>query len=360
MKLSPGNRTPQSIRTSGALIFFLALSLYGTIISRGSGWWASEVPLGTGKVLEAFVEPGQDALSAARSLVEQGIVRGNARALARWFAFLGMDKRLQPGVYKVRAGTPWEVAKQMERQEPDSMGIRLLPGTTAREVAKSLEKVGGESALISALSDISNFPPRVRAFLPGNPEYRIAFLLPETYRVTPSKAGAGEFVRMASSTWLKRVGPFLPPEPDPRWMLERAILASINEREARDDAERKKVAGVFVNRLERGIPLQSCATVIFAWKEAGKKLQTLTYDDLQIDSPYNTYRKRGLPPGPIGTPSFPAWEAALSPEKHDFLFFVLSESGRHHFSKTYEEHLAAQNETTSIDRTQGTIERKEE
>ena len=358
--MSRGNWTLQAIRTSGALIFFLALSLYGTIISRGSGWWASEVPRGTGKVLEAFVEPGQDALSAARSLVEQNIVRGDARALARWFSILGMNKRLKPGLYKVRAGTPWEVAKQMESQEPDSMGIRLLPGTTARELAKSLEKVGGENALISALSDTSNFPPRIRPLLPGNPEYRIAFLLPETYRVTPSKAGTGEFVRMASSTWLKRVGPLLPPEPEPRWILERAILASINEREARDDNERKRVAGVFANRLERGIPLQSCATVIYAWKEAGRKLQTLTYDDLQIDSPYNTYRKRGLPPGPIGTPSFPAWEATLSPEKHDFLFFVLSESGRHLFSKTYEEHLAAQKVTTSIDRTQGTIERKED
>lgn len=360
MKLSPGNRTLQAIRTSGALIFFLALSLYVTIISRGSGWWASEVPRGTGKVLEAFVEPGQDALSAARSLVEQNIVRGDARALARWFSNLGMDKRLKPGLYKVRAGTPWEVAKQMENQEPDSIGIRLLPGTTALELGNSMEKLGGEIALINALSDASNFPPRIRPLLPGKPEYRIVFLLPETYRVTPSKAGVREFVRMASSTWLNRVSPLLPPDPAPRWILERAILASINEREARDDGERKKVAGVFENRLERGIPLQSCATVIYAWKVAGRKLQTLTYDDLQIDSPYNTYRKRGLPPGPIGTPSLPAWEAALSPEKHDFLFFVLSPSGRHLFSKTYEEHLSAQKETTSVDRTQGANERKEE
>jgi len=160
--------------------------------------------------------------------------------------------------------------------------------------------------------------------------------------VTPSKSAIREFVRLASKTWLEKMAPFLPPEPDPNWLLERAILASINERESRDDQERARVAGVFENRLRLGMPLQSCATVVFAWKQKGRVLQSLTYADLNVDSPYNTYRNRGLPPGPIGVPSFPAWRASLAPEHHEYLYFVLSPSGRHLFSRTYEEHLAAQ------------------
>lgn len=123
--------------------------------------------------------------------------------------------------------------------------------------------------------------------------------------------------------------------------------------------ERARVAGVFENRLRLGMPLQSCATVVFAWKQENRTLQGLTYADLEIDSPYNTYRNRGLPPGPIGVPSLSAWRASLAPERHEYLFFVLSPSGRHLFSRTYEEHLAAQ-KSASEDRPKNSTGRENE
>jgi len=340
-------------------IAILSLFLFGAIITRGGAWWARMVPLGKGSPMEALVESGQNALSVSRSLVEQGLTTGDARALARWFSLLDMDTRLKPGLYRIRPGTPWEVAKQMNSQEPDSAGIRLLPGTTIAELGTALSPWGGESALLRELSDPGNFPARVRGILPEKPEYRLAFLLPETYRVTPSKMAINEFVRLASNTWLEKIAPFLPPDPSPRWLLERAILASINERESRDDRERSRVAGVFENRLRLGMPLQSCATVVFAWKLEGRTLRGLTYADLEIDSPYNTYRNRGLPPGPIGVPSLSAWRASLAPEHHEYLFFVLSPSGRHLFSRTYEEHLAAQ-KSASEDRHKNSTGRENE
>jgi UPF0755 protein len=337
-------------------IAILSLFLFGAIITRGGAWWARMVPLGKGSPMEALVESGQNALSVSRSLVEQGLTTGDARALARWFSLLDMDTRLKPGLYRIRPGTPWEVAKQMNSQEPDSAGI---PGTTIGELGTALSPWGGESALLRELSDPGNFPARVRGILPEKPEYRLAFLLPETYRVTPSKMAINEFVRLASNTWLEKIAPFLPPDPSPRWLLERAILASINERESRDDRERPRVAGVFENRLRLGMPLQSCATVVFAWKLEGRTLRGLTYADLEIDSPYNTYRNGGLPPGPIGVPSLSAWQASLAPEHHEYLFFVLSPSGRHLFSRTYEEHLAAQ-KSASEDRPKNSTGRENE
>jgi UPF0755 protein len=340
--VAQGKKTLPLIRLGGAGLFFLALFLFGAISSRGSEWWVRMVPPGKGVPVEALVEPGQNALAVARSLVEQGLTDGDARTLARWFSLLGMDSRLKPGLYKIRPGTPWEVAKQMQGQEPDSAGVRLIPGTTFKELGTVLSRWGGEKALLRELADPSNFPAEIRGLLPENPEFRLAFLMPDSYRVTPSAVAVRDFVRLASRTWLQKVGPLVPRNVDAHWLLERAILASINEREARDDGERARVAGVFENRLRLGMPLQSCATVIFAWKQKGRVLDGLTYEDLHIDSAYNTYRNKGLPPGPIGAPSFPAWQAATAPEKHDYLFFVLSPSGRHFFSRTYEEHLAAQ------------------
>ncbi len=115
-------------------------------------------------------------------------------------------------------------------------------------------------------------------------------------------------------------------------------LASIIEAESPLKEERKRISGVFYNRLAKGMNLESDPTVQYA---LGTK-QRLRYSDLQIDNPYNTYLYKGLPPGPINSPSIESIEAALNPEKHKFLYFVSygDGSGRHYFSETYEKHLA--------------------
>ena len=123
---------------------------------------------------------------------------------------------------------------------------------------------------------------------------------------------------------------------------EAITLASIIEREAKYSQERKTVSGVFVNRLEKNMRLESCATVQYA---IGEWKKTLSYEDTAIDSPYNTYRNKGLPPGPIASPGEDSIKAALYPEEHGYYFFFAipgDSEGRHVFSKTYSEHLAAQ------------------
>lgn len=117
-------------------------------------------------------------------------------------------------------------------------------------------------------------------------------------------------------------------------------LASIIEREARLDKERKTISGVFHNRLKKKMLLQSCATVQYLLKEPKEEL---LYEDLEIDSPYNTYKYAGLPPGPIASPGLAAIEAALYPEDTDLLYFFALDDGSHIFTKTYDEHINAQN-----------------
>lgn len=118
-------------------------------------------------------------------------------------------------------------------------------------------------------------------------------------------------------------------------------FASIVEREAKLDSERSLVSGVFHNRLKIGMAFQSCATVQYILQE---RKEILTYDDIEIESPYNTYIYKGLPPSPIACPGEKSIRATLYPEQSDYLYFVASKEndGSHIFSKTYKEHMNAQ------------------
>lgn len=117
-------------------------------------------------------------------------------------------------------------------------------------------------------------------------------------------------------------------------------LASIIEREARVDSERPIISSVFHNRLKKDMLLQSCATVQYV---LGERKEKLTYKDLEIDSPYNTYKHVGLPPMPIASPGKASIQAALYPDDSKYLYFVAKGDGSHVFSKTYQEHLKAKN-----------------
>ncbi len=114
-------------------------------------------------------------------------------------------------------------------------------------------------------------------------------------------------------------------------------FASIIERETNNDADKYKVAGVYYNRIDKDMPLQADITVLYA---LGEHKQQVTYKDLEVDSPYNTYKNKGLPPGPIASPSLRAIDAVLKPEKSDYLYyFNTQDTGKTIYSKTYKEHL---------------------
>ena len=166
-------------------------------------------------------------------------------------------------------------------------------------------------------------------------------LLPETYQYLRGESRAEIVARMRdamtkaiAAEWPKRAKdlPLKSPE-------EAVTLASIVEKETSVRAERARVAGVFYNRLKIGMPLQSDPTVIFAVTLGKLKLsRSLTYDDLKIDSPYNTYVTKGLPPGPIANPGLAALKAVLNPDTHKELYFVADGSGGHAFAETLAQH----------------------
>ncbi|MBA7542674.1 Endolytic murein transglycosylase [subsurface metagenome] len=164
------------------------------------------------------------------------------------------------------------------------------------------------------------------------------YLFPDTYEV-PKKYGAEKMLEVMLSNFnqIAIENKFTEKAEKIGFSLnEIIILASIIEKEAKFSEEKSKVSSVFYNRLEIGMKLQSCATIQYIL-ETPKEI--LDENDLKIDSPYNTYLHKGLPPGPICNPGFDSIMAALEPEEEDYLYFVLGENGKHIFSKTYQEHL---------------------
>ena len=201
--------------------------------------------------------------------------------------------------------------------------LTIPEGLTVREV---LELVSSEPLLDGPL------PPERPAE---------GTLLPETYQFLRGESRTSVIDRMRNAMtealaeeWAKRDPNILVKTPE-----EALALASVVEKETSLAEERPRIAGVFYNRIKKGMPLQSDPTVIFAITLGSRKLDRgLTYDDLKVDSPYNTYQVKGLPPGPIASPGRAALHAVMQPLWHKDLYFVADGTGGHAFAATLDEH----------------------
>ncbi len=172
-----------------------------------------------------------------------------------------------------------------------------------------------------------------------NRETVIALFIPNTYEIYRNTDARGLYTRMLREYRLfwneKRLDKAREEGLDP---IQVSILASIIDDEVAKPDEKPRIAGVYLNRLKQGIPLQACPTIKFALNDF--TITRILYKYLQIDSPYNTYKHSGFPPGPIGCPSIEGIDAVLNAEKHDYLFFAAKAdfSGYHNFSRTLAEH----------------------
>ena len=169
------------------------------------------------------------------------------------------------------------------------------------------------------------------------------YLFPDTYEVPQSGTTAPEkaLVRRMTQRFREVVGPQLTRQPRTLSVRQIVTLASIVEMETGRPEERPQIAAVFLNRLHRGMPLQTDPSVIYALKAAGRWDGNIRRKDLDLDSPYNTYRYPGLPPGPIACPGREAIQAVLQPAESRALYFVSRNDGTHQFSDTLEEHNRA-------------------
>lgn len=248
--------------------------------------------------------------------------------------------QLKAGVHVFRENMGYKkTLEELKRDVPSANAITLTvpEGFEAREIADLLETEGlcTREDFLSACKEMH----KKFTFLPkdGNIE---GYLFPDTYALTPDLS-ASEICDIMVQTFSEKMFTeenLKAAEKNGMSFHETLTLASIVEREAAKDEERPIVASVFYNRLEKGMHLESCATVQYILKE---RKDVLSYADTKIESPYNTYQNAGLPPAPISSPGIASFSAALHPDKTPYLFFVADGTGGHVFSETYSAHLEA-------------------
>lgn len=287
---------------------------------------------------EQFVEipAGTGPAAMGRRLADAGIVRSaEAFRLAVWLK--GSGRRLQAGEYRFdQPLSPAEVVDRLARGDVYVRALTFREGLTIREMAAVYEQAGfGQASEFIAAS-------RQAALIhPIDPEARDleGYLFPDTYTL-PRSATAAQLVERMVGQFQKVLTPEIKAQAAERGMSVRELvtLASLVEKETAKAEERPIVAGVYANRLRIGMGLQCDPTVIYALMLAGRYDGNIRRGDLQIDSPYNTYRYAGLPPGPIAAPGAASLQAAADPADVPYLYFVSRNDGSHVFSTTLDEH----------------------
>lgn len=292
------------------------------------GFWflrAIALPVSDDQTVYRFaIEKGEGVNEISAHLDREGLLR-SPFAFETYVWFRDLERKMIAGVYDLRPSLSIrELTRLLTTGETISRErtITILEGWNRKDIAAYLEQEG--------VAKKEEFLAKTKGY-----EGR---LFPDTYRIFRD-ASVDDIVQ-------KMLGNFeLKVTQDMRQAITRQqrtlddvlILASILEREVRSDEERALAADLFLRRLAIGMPLQSDATINFITN--GKRPQP-THEDLQTESPYNTYKHRGLPPGPIGNPSLSAITAAVSPKSNDYWYYLTTlDTGVAHFSKTYEEHL---------------------
>jgi UPF0755 protein len=305
----------------------------------GWSWWKLQRPFKgyPDGVRQVTIAPGTPAIQILQALQKEGVI-GDAN-LARFYLvyFMG-DPALKAGDYSFTGpmSTP-DVLEKIAKGQVITESVTLVEGLTLEEIAERLEQAG--LGRREAFLDLMRSPELIADLDPEAPDLE-GYLFPETYsfaRHTDEQTVVSTLVKTFRQRYDKEVRPLLERRPG-RGLREVVTLASIVEKEARVPSERPLIAGVYANRVEQNIGLRADPTVIYALKRLGQWNGNIRRSDLQVDSPYNTYRYAGLPPGPICSPGLASLQAAADPADVPYIYFVSRNDGTHVFATTLQEH----------------------
>ncbi len=324
------------IKRLAVLLLLLAL-----LAAAGGAWWVRTrlmTPYRGFSDTEVFVDlpTGTGVSTMASRLAAAGVVPDpwTFRIAAR---LSGEERRLQAGEYRfAEPATPFGVVDRLARGDVFSRAVTFREGLTIREMADIFERHGLGTA--AAFERAASTGDRVRSF---DPDARTleGYLFPDTYPLA-RRVNPDDVVRVMVEGFLRAFDAGTRAKGAARNLSvrEAVTLASLIEKETALAAERPLVSAVYHNRLRRNMPLQCDPTVIYALMQAGRWSGNLTRANLQFDSPYNTYRYPGLPPGPIASPGRASLDAAVAPADVPYLYFVSRNDGSHVFATTLAEH----------------------
>ena len=293
--------------------------------------------------VDLMVESGASAQSVIDQLVDEGVL-DNGTLLRNYMRYRGLDVGIQAGSYEVNgAMTIRELASTLQTAQAPEAVITIVEGWRLEQIADVIDNANLAFSGQEFLSAVHS--PDIQRDLSLVSDNREGFLFPDTYSLDPDSSPEA-FIKSALDNFTRRVDPALRQNFELQGLtLNQAVtLASIVEREAIVPEERPLIAAVFLKRLRSGLPLEADPTVQYPlgqqpdgnwWKSP------LSLLDLEVISPYNTYRNDGLPPAPIAAPGLASLEAVGSPIDTNFLYFraACDGSGRHQFAETFDQHL---------------------
>lgn len=321
-------------------VLVVAAILLGVLAVGASRIWRQlDEPYlaGRQRPVTLLIEQGLPAGRILERLEAEGIVRSAFWSRLYLVHYLG-DPSLKAGEYRFEPPlSARQVIDTLVAGDVVTHPVTLIEGMDIFEVVDHLVAEGfGERAAFTALVE----SPELVADLDPEADDLEGYLFPDTYafqRQTPEREIVAKLVATFRQHWEDEIAPHLAGDPPPI-VRQVVTLASIVEKETSLDSERPIVAGVYTNRLRRGMGLFADPTVIYALKLAGSWDGNLRRADLETDSPYNTYRYGGLPPGPICSPGLASLLAAAEPAEVPYLYFVSRNDGSHVFSRSLKEH----------------------
>jgi UPF0755 protein len=327
------------------LVLVLLVAGCGYGVSRGYDFYNTQVysPVSShSEPVNFTVQPGETPSEIGADLQDKRLIRSRDM-FDLYLKFSGTRGVLQAGdfVLNRNMNVP-QIVDALRHAHANQLAVQVPEGIPAKFIAQSLEQSGFAQA--QAYLDAEKDPAWTGQydFLAGKPADRDleGYLYPDTYSLNK-----GATVRDLIRAQLDQLGKVFTPEmrqsisqptdARPKETMDQIlILGSMVDREVNRPAERPRVCGLFYNRLSIGMKLEIDATVLYA---LGRLKGSLTQEDLDVDSPYNTRKYPGLPPGPIGNPTASAIQGCINPEKNDYLFYFTDKSGVTHFEKTFQE-----------------------
>jgi len=302
------------------------------------------------EVIEVVIPIGSGVDTIATELQKKGIIK-NAK-LFKYYAKFNNESQFQAGTYGLtKAMTPDELIRSLKTGKvyrTPVFAMTVPEGLTVQQIAGIVEKKAGIPAdefltYINAESTIhrlmAKYPQVLTEEIQGEQiKYPLeGYLFPATYPFYEEDPSIETIVDAMVQATAANVTPYfayLETEgKSVHWLL---TFASLLEKEATAQSDRETIASVFYNRMEIDMPLQTDPTVLYS---LGEHKDRVLFADLEIDDPYNTYKHKGLPPGPIAGAGKASIEAVIDPSNTDYLYFLADKNGTNHFTKSYEEHL---------------------
>ena len=317
------------------ILKILLFALFVSVLIIAIGFYAYEemLPPETFKPIKVTVPENSTVQQIAEIAYDNSLIK-NKTFFVLLSKYYKIDKDLKSGIYTFdkKMDLREVLLKFTEGGIPPYVKVTIPEGYTLKEVEEAFikNKICSKEDFEKEVSNIDKY----RDYIFEGVDTLEGFLYPDTYFFEREKVEKD--IKMMLENFKSKCNPLFKEYKGNLSNYEVLILASIVEKEAQVDEERKIIASVFINRLKLGMKLQADPTLKYVLPDAG---YTLTSKELEIDSPYNTYKYTGLPPTPICNPSVKSIEAVIHPAKTDFLYFVAKGDGTHLFAETYNEHL---------------------